>query len=342
MPDNLIEFIDYYLKNRTILEKLSDGTEDRFIRFRTKLERWRDITGKTLSLTSSELVHISEFFKWRIYDNEANNVRNTSKVKSRDQISRVKSEAIGIGTLNKTKKDLKYFYNRAVEEFGCKIKFSTKAPILKEQKYDREMSDVYLTMAQLKQIIELNLQSEKRLNIHRNLFVLGCLGGGFRVSDLKILPKPKYEDYKGEFYYAFAVKSKKTGVKSLAPIPPELNYIIESYPFGVEIKENEFLEDIKQIGFRCGWAQSYSYSEELADGTSKLTSKTFNEMLMSRTCRKTYCSLLYNFWNLTIQECMDFSGHESEEEFLKYLQIDKKAKAQKLIDRFKIKPIFEL
>lgn len=341
VPDDLIDFIDFYLQNRTFLNKLGESTIDRFIQFQNKLKRWKIITGKTLSITKSELLHVSEFLKWRIYDNEENNVRNSEMIKSSNQISGVKKEAIGIGTLNKTKKDLKYFYNRATEEFSCKIRFSTKAPVLKDQKYDREMSDVYLSISQLKEIMNLQLENNSQLDLHRKLFIMGCLGGGFRISDLKILPKPQYEDFNGEHYYAFAVRSQKTKVKTLAPIPRELNSIIESFPFGLEVDENELRDSIKDLGELVGWMYEYSYTEPLADGTYKHTTKPFHKMLMPKTCRKTYCSLLYNFWGLTIQECMDFSGHETEEEFLKYLQIDKKVKAQKLIEKFKIKPIFE-
>jgi len=171
--------------------------------------------------------------------------------------------------------------------------------------------------------------------------VLGCLGGGYRISDLVKLQKPQYEEYdNGEFYYAFAVTSTKTKAKTLAPIPHELNYIVEKYPFGTQVKENELRDDIKELGQKCNWLQDYTYTEELADGTPKTETKPYFEMLQTKTCRKTYCSLLYNFWGLSIQECMDFSGHDKEEEFLKYLRIDKKVKAQKLIERFKVKPIF--
>lgn len=339
VPENLIDFIDYYLTNRTYLKKLGKGTSDRFVQFQNKLKRWKLITGKSLFITKSNSLNVSEFLKWRMYDNEVNNVRNSSKVKSANQISKIKSEAIGIGTMNKTKKDLKYFYNRAVEEFDCKIQFSTKSQLLKEEDYDREMSDIYLSINQLQEIMNLQLEQNSQLDLHRKLFIMGCLGGGFRISDLKILPKPQYEDFEGDFYYAFAVRSQKTKVKTLAPIPNELNPIIESFPFGLEIDEHDLRDSIKAIGELLGWVYDYSYTEPLADGSFRPITKPFNKMLMPRTCRKTYCSLLYNFWDLPIQECMDFSGHETEEEFLKYLRIDKKVKGLKLIEKFKAKPI---
>jgi regulation of enolase protein 1 (concanavalin A-like superfamily) len=45
---------------------------------------------------------------------------------------------------------------------------------------------------------------------------------------------------------------------------------------------------------------------------------------------------LYNYYGFTIEEAGAYSGHSSDE-FKKYLQVDKKAKAQQLVDKFEFK-----
>lgn len=340
VPEDLREFIPYYHKNRKKPKKLDDTTIDRHIQFQHKLQRWYEATGKILTLTGSDIDDIADFMLWRIYDNEENNVRHTKKIKSKSQISRIKPYAVGVGTLNKTKKDIKYFYNRAAENYSCILKFNTKNDILKEQAYDREKSDIYLTMEQLLKIINLPLEKGSRIEKHRSLFILGCLGGGYRISDLVKLPKPEYEEFDdGEFYYTFKVTSTKTNARTMAPIPPELNYLVESYNFQEDTIDQDFRDDINELGNLCEWTHLYKYEMELADGTFKPEEKPFFKMMMPRTCRKTYCSLLFNYWELPIRECMDFSGHKSEDEFRKYLLIDKKYKAQNLVKRFKANPI---
>ena len=56
----------------------------------------------------------------------------------------VRGFAIGMGTMNKTKKSLKYMYNMATDMYGCTIRFTTSHSLLKETNYDREAADVYL------------------------------------------------------------------------------------------------------------------------------------------------------------------------------------------------------
>lgn len=340
VPDNLFEFIDYYYTNGLKLKKAADATYEKHLQFKRKLERWNNATGEKLSITQSDEVDVARFLKWRMYDNEENVVRNTEKVKSKNQITQIKNEAIAVSTMNKTKKDIKFFFNRSGDNFSCKPLLNTKHVVLKEEDDKREYYDVYLSMKQIRQILNLNLEPDSRIYKHRTLFILGCLGGGYRVSDLMKLPKPALERFGDEEYYTFNVKSTKTKVRTKAPIPHELNYLVEDYNFDEVIKVHDFRDDIKGLGELCGWTTVYKYEKLLADGVSKPMSEIYKDMLMPRTCRKTYCSLLYNFWNLPISECMEFSGHRTEDEFKKYLQVDQVEKAKRLIERFKVKPIF--
>lgn len=341
VPEDLIDFIPYYQMNRIDTKVLAKATIGRQNQFRKKLERYKIATGKKLTITGSDINDIADFIKWRIYDNEENNVRNSPKIKSANQKVKTKANAVGVGTLNKTRKDIINIYNRAIDNFGCKLQFSTSHVVLKEESYDRESADIFLTMDQLKQILGLKIEKGSRLDKHRTLFCLGCLSGGYRVSDLIKLPFPKLNRFDdGQEYYTFEVVSTKTAAKTMAPIPDTLNYLIESYDFNATIKKHELRDDIKTLGKLCGWTNKVEYNEELADGSSRTINKEFYKLLMTKTCRKTYCSLLYNFWGLSIRECMEFSGHKSENEFRKYLKIDRLAQAQKLVDKFNVKPIY--
>jgi hypothetical protein len=272
-----------------------------------------------------------------MYDNEENKARKgKNKI-----INKTKNKAVGMGTMNKCKKLTRFFFARAVDNFNCTLNLNTENAIFDEKPYDREMNDVYLNMEQLFEIKKLDLNGNERLQRHRSLFILGCLGGGYRISDLVKLPKPKLERFEnGKEYYCFSVRSQKTNTKTLVPIPHELDSLIESYDFEIETKRKEFRDDIKLLGEMCGWIELYKYVEILADGTQEPVEKPFKDMLMPKTCRKSFCSILYNFYDLTKEECCDYSGHNpNSDEFLKYLRIDKKMKAQKLVTKFNAKPI---
>lgn len=337
VPDDLREYILWYSTNKLDPKKLSEETVKSREELSNKLQRYFVQTKMTLSVTKSKISDISDFLKWRIYDNEENKARKGKN----NIVNGTHGDAIGMGTYNKCKHLLKFFYNSAVNEFECKIQFSTKHKILIEEAYDREMNDAYLSMDQLNDMFKIDLKGNEGLNRHRSLFIMGCLGGGYRISDLVKLPQPTLQLFNdGHEYYCFDVVSKKTKTPTKVPIPEELNPIIESYDFNLPIVKEKFRKDIKTIGQMLGWDNIYTYYELLADGKSKKIEKPFWDMLIPKTCRKSFCSLLYNFYDCPIEECMDFSGHATEQEFLKYLNIDKKAKAQKLVNRFKAKPIF--
>ncbi len=136
------------------------------------------------------------------------------------------------------------------------------------------------------------------------------------------------------------MRSQKTKTLTFVPVPEELNPLVESYNFEIETDEHDFRDDIKELGKMCGWDKPYTYTEMLADGTLDQIEKPFFKMLMPKSCRKSFCSILYNFFDLDIETCSDFSGHNSDE-FLKYLRIDKKVKAQKLVTKLNAKPIFK-
>lgn len=338
VPDDMRKFIPYYNKNRLDTKKLSDETVKSREELSNKLQRYFEQTGKTLSITQSSLQDVSAFFKWRMYDNEENKARKGKN----SIVNGTKNKSVGMGTMNKCKKLTRFFFARAVDNFECTLRFNTENVTFNEIPYDREMNDVYLNMDQLFEIQKLDLKGNERMERHRSLFIQGCLGGGYRVSDLVKLPRPTLERFEdGLEYYCFSVRSQKTNTKTLVPIPHELNPLIESYDYETETKPHDFRDDIKTLGELCGWNYTYKYEEILADGTPEPVEKPFKDMLMPRTCRKSFCSILYNFYDLSKEECCDYSGHDpNSDEFLKYLRIDKKVKAQRLVRKFNAKPIF--
>jgi hypothetical protein len=343
IPDNLSEFIFKYSQIRRKTKKQEKETISAEHQLGNKLKRWFDQTGKTLSITKSGINEVHDFLIWRMYDNEENVVRNSEKIKTKLQVNPIKNEAISMSTYNKTKDLLITFFNRAVAEFECKLSLSTKNIIFEQvnEEYDNR-KDVYLTVEEMEQLVNLKLEKGTRLYMSRHLFVLGCLSGGYRMSDLVKLQKPEKSIFEnGEEYYLFDVTSQKTNVNSLTPVPPELNWIVEEYEFGRVVTPSHFSKDIQKLGELLGWKDKVKYKILLADSTYKeFTNAKKFERLQAKTCRKTYCSLLVNFWGFTISEAGKFSGHTSDE-FLKYLNLDKKAAAQQFVNKMKVKPIFK-
>jgi len=334
VPNDLRDFIDFYHANRPSTKPLEESTIESHRQLKRKLQRWHDETGNIFQLTTSDLTDLSEFLKWRAYDNEENNPRSQKKKVKEEELP------IGIGTMNKTKKQLKYFFNGARKDFNVRLQLEVDCSPLREEGYDRDEEDVFLSMEQLIEIINLEIPEGTELFLHRDLFILGCLSGGYRISDLVKLPRPELiitED--NERYYLFHVRSTKTNVSSRTPVPPEMNFIVERFPFGTKIKEHQFRLDIKTLGRMCGWTHMHTIEKPLVFKKYKKVTKQFFQFLETKTCRKTYCSLLYNYYKLSIVEAKLFSGHKTEEQFKNYLKIDKIQSAHKLLAQFKLKPV---
>lgn len=334
VPNDLRDFIDFYHQNRPSTKLLEESTIESHRQLKRKLQRWYDQTGRIIQLTTSDLSDLIDFLNWRAYDNEDNNPRGLKR-KRKDDV-----EPIGIGTMNKTKKQLKYFFNGARKDFNVRLQFEVGCSPLKEEAYDRDDEDVFLSMEQLIEIINLDIPEGTELFLNRDLFILGCLSGGYRISDLVKLPKPELvitED--GEKFYLFQVRSTKTKISTRTPVPLEMNFIVERFPFGAKIKAHQFLSDVKTLGKMCGWTQMHTIEKPLAFKKYKKVTQQFYMFLQTKTCRKTYCSLLYNYYRLTINEAKSFSGHKTEEQFKKYLNIDKIQSAHKLLTQFKLKPM---
>ncbi len=182
---------------------------------------------------------------------------------------------------------------------------------------------IYLNDTEIDRIFNFDFKGVERLENARDLFIIG-LRTGLRVSDFLRLKVDNIENGN------ITIETKKTGQTVLIPLNHQIEAILKKRGgFPRMISDQKFNEHIKEL---CKVA---NFTEKVQG--SKINSKTKRkeegvferwELVSSHICRRSFASNLYGkLENLTI---MAITGHQTETQFLKYIKITSKEKADKL------------
>ena len=192
----------------------------------------------------------------------------------------------------------------------------------------------YLTIDELKDIQNLNLEHSHRLQKARDLLVIGCFLGQ-RISDLKRLEYSDIEtneDGKKRIH----IVQKKTGKKVIIPIPPPVQIILDDWGyFPNQVSEQKFNDYIKEVCKLAGINRPIkghktavititrkdecgaSYELKTPRKSPGLYPKY--ELITSHTCRRSFASNWYG--KLPNSVIMAATGHSKEEDFLRYIKV---------------------
>jgi integrase len=219
-------------------------------------------------------------------------------------------------TIGKHVKTLKLFLNEATE-IGLNKNLAYKSKRFRAM--NEETDSIYLSTAELNELFNLNLTTNKKLDRVRDLFIVGCWTG-LRFSDFSRISAEHFKDGLIE------IETKKTGEKVSIPIHPMINSIMDKYkgqypnslpPAISNVKMNEYLKDIG--------AKVTSLNDTTVINTTKAgvsyskTIKKFN-LLTTHTARRSFATNQYldGVKPLTI---MAITGHRTEKSFMKYIKI---------------------
>lgn len=182
---------------------------------------------------------------------------------------------------------------------------------------------VYLKDEEINKIFNHDYKGVIRHENTRDLFIIG-LRTGLRISDFLRLKNTNIIDGFIE------IETQKTGQIVTIPLHPQVKAILEKHN-GLPrmISDQKFNEYVKEVCEEAGFKQK-------VEG-AKINKKTkrkekgvypFFELVSSHICRRSFATNLYGkLDNLTI---MGVTGHQTETQFLKYIKITKKEKAEKL------------
>ncbi len=182
----------------------------------------------------------------------------------------------------------------------------------------REQPDtIYLTEEELQEISKIDLEDNRRLEVVRDLFLIGCYTG-MRYSDYTNISKDQIDDDFNKMRY----RQYKTGQLAVLPVKKEAKILIAKYIDRLpeinalpEVKfNNKTNAALKIIGKKCTQLQrNFSYKKTNGGLTTHVQHPKW-ERLSTHTARRTFAT--NEFKNGTsISLIMSATGHLTEKAF---------------------------
>jgi integrase len=228
---------------------------------------------------------------------------------------------------------LKYFMNEALDK---DLHNNTKH---KHRKFTKPKADqahnIYLTESELSKIYQLDLSNNPKLDLARDLFLVGA-HTGLRVSDFNNLKPDDLMEYKGNDY--LKVKTSKTDKEVFIPLRSEVKSIFKKYGNRPPHKmpDQHINYKIKDVCQNAGIDEVLHIDQ--TKGGKKMTLKKFKfELVGTHTARRSFCTNAY-LSGMNTLDIMNISGHTSEKTFLNYIKADALQRAHKVADNDFFKP----
>ncbi len=303
--ETLLEFLDYFINDcktgvrlspkRQIIKTSSLAT---YITTRSYIKQFEEQEGRHLILTDFNQRDIDKISDFLIIDCEL--AMNTHAKIMMDLLQVIKY-AVHLKKLPPS---------RLIE-----LKFDTR----------REDTDsIYLTEAEILELLAIGDFKNQMEEHVRDVFVLGCFTG-MRFSDYSKLDAKSIRNNRLEFV------QKKTGAKVTIPIHPTVRQILEKYNYSLpEVPpNNEFNRIIKLVGeglpsLHVPFIKQITYKRE-----RKQIQQMKYEFLQTHTARRSFCSNEY-LRGTDPMVIMAISGHKSHKSFMRYIKVSGEQFADKL------------
>jgi integrase len=205
-----------------------------------------------------------------------------------------------------------------------------------------EVDNIYLTEEEVKALHNLDLSkfdltpsntklkpSEiNNLPVVRDVFLVGCYLAQ-RYSDYSRLNNGMIKTIDGKKYVELI--QQKTREKVIIPIKPELDEILRRYDYNLpKTFQPKVNKGIKIIARAAGITEMIQ-DEKSRGGLIVKKEVPKCDLIKTHTARRTGCTLMFlaGLPSITI---MKFSGHKTETEFLKYINVSKQETAILLSD----------
>lgn len=199
---------------------------------------------------------------------------------------------------------------------------------LREFKKPPETSDaVYVNEKELEKLIELDLSDNPKLDVVRDVFIIGC-ETGLRFSDFSKLNSDHVSDG------LIRKPIRKTGKKVVIPISTRLQSVLDKNDGFIPAPPNSiyFNQRIKEVCKLAGIDSQFSRIIQRGNRKNEVSVPKY-EAISSHTCRRSFCTnqFLKGMPALLIRK---ISGHATEKAFLKYIKIDEEKAAEEMAKRW--------
>jgi len=239
----------------------------------------------------------------------------------RDFVEMLEDEEYSLNSIGKHIKNLKTFLNDAL------INGLTTNLIFKNKNFKspKEITtQIYLTEEEIEKLAKKDLSKYPLMQQARDIFLIGCYTGQ-RVSDYNGLTDKNIVKIEGHTF--IKIKQKKTGNAVHFPLLESIKQVMNRY-------ENSFPPKMSEPILRSNLKDAAQTAE-----LNKMIQVSYNKggeqvekevpqykLVKTHTARRSFCTNHY-IKGKPLQEIMEYSGHQTEREFLKYIRIEKEQKA---------------
>lgn len=184
-----------------------------------------------------------------------------------------------------------------------------------------ECDEIYLTDEEIDKIYNLDLSNNKKLEISRDFFIVGCKIA-LRKSDFTQIRKENYVEIDGT--KCLKMRQKKTDNMVVIPLSPLVIGIFEKYDFNLiyPYSNSSINTHLKVIGKMAGIDQEIQKREFVKGKPVNKVYKKY-ELITSHSGRRSACTNLYKK-GVPTQTIMLLSGHTNEATLRKYIRVDEK------------------
>lgn len=226
-------------------------------------------------------------------------------------------KGLALNTIGKYIQTVKTFL-RAANESGIEVNQSYRT---RRFKTPSELTDkIYLSDDELNAMFHLDLSKSPRLEMVRDLFIVGAWTG-LRFSDFTTI---KPEQITGD---RIRVRTLKTGATVVIPFHPCVRAILEKYsgkypnnlpPAISNQKMNEYLKELSAL-IDC--LQSPVMVTSTVAGKRKTVTKKKCDLITTHTARRSFATNMYKMGCPT-RSIMAITGHKTESAFRAYIRLD--------------------
>ena len=186
------------------------------------------------------------------------------------------------------------------------------------------ITNIYLDEKELKAMSELDLSDNPAHDLARDVFLVGCYTAQ-RFSDYSRIRAKNIRKLDNGVRVIELIQ-QKTKEKVIIPIRPELETILKKYNYNLpKVYEQKINKNIKEIG-RLARITEMINTETIKGGLTVKKETPKYQLIKTHTARRSGCTNMY-LAGISPIDIMKISGHKSEKEFKKYINVTREQTA---------------
>ena len=183
---------------------------------------------------------------------------------------------------------------------------------------------IYLTTIEIKEISNLDLKTNLKLDRVRDMFIIGCYTG-LRFSDIVNIKPEHINDGMIE------ITQVKTKEKVTIPIRPEVERLLSKYNNSLhKISNQKFNDYLYEVVKKCESLGIEIKINKIQGGKQIEIKKPKYEFVASHTARRSFATNEYMAKGLSVRDIMAITGHSTEKSFYKYIRQTPKENAERV------------